>query len=570
MNSTRTLFAPVSTRRRRTSLAAVLTTALLGASGSANAEVPVVDNNGDGFDSHLFRPALDSKGFFHTNGTDVLGANDVSFGFIVDYGFGLLRVRDQGQSRKFLLDHSIQGTLQFNYGIKNRAAVGLSLPINLMFGEGQVKPDGQAVLPNQWTTSQVAAQNIGAPAIHGKVKILNVEKGFGLAAGLQLGAPLTKAPREGGADPKFFFWPQLIAEKHLGETGWFKIGANAGFRGHVVSDTQLELEDGKFRDGNRVTYGLGLAARVATPVELAVDTYGTILIADAATKQKFSNEVVGGIKLFIEGNSYLMVGGGTRYTPGFEAATVRAFIGIIFEPSIGDRDGDGIKDDVDKCIDEPEDFDGVEDEDGCPEPDVTYRVPPTPPEPPPKPKPPEDGDRDGDGIPDSRDKCPDVPENYNGIEDEDGCPERDVAVGDGGLVLFKKIKFARDSAEILPESFELVDQIAATIKEHPEFLLMEIAGHADERAPDLYNLNLTQRRSDSVVNALVKRGIDKSRLRAKGYGEYCPEDDGHNEVAWEKNRRVEFKIVKSKDGGTPPQLGCANASAKGVKPDPIP
>ena len=57
---------------------------------------------------------------------------------------------------------------------------------------------------------------------------------------------------------------------------------------------------------------------------------------------KPSNEVVGGIKLFVEKNSYLQMGAGTRYTPGFEAADVRGFIGFIFEPSIGDRDGDGI------------------------------------------------------------------------------------------------------------------------------------------------------------------------------------------------------------------------------------
>jgi hypothetical protein len=59
-------------------------------------------------------------------------------------------------------------------------------------------------------------------------------------------------------------------------------------------------------------------------------------------------------------------------------------------------------------------------------------------------------------------------------------------------------------------------------------------------------------------------------LRSKGYGEYCPEDPGHNEAAWEKNRRVEFKIVKTKDGPTGVELGCANAKAHGVSPEPVP
>ncbi len=66
----------------------------------------------------------------------------------------------------------------------------------------------------------------------------------------------------------------------------------------------------------------------------------------------------------------------------------------------GDRDGDGIKDDVDRCPDAPEDKDGFEDEDGCPEPD-----------------------NDRDGIPDVQDRCPNEPEDMDGVEDGDGCPE---------------------------------------------------------------------------------------------------------------------------------------------------
>jgi outer membrane protein OmpA-like peptidoglycan-associated protein len=101
-------------------------------------------------------------------------------------------------------------------------------------------------------------------------------------------------------------------------------------------------------------------------------------------------------------------------------------------------------------------------------------------------------------------------------------------------------------------------------------VLMEVAGHADERASDEYNLKLTQDRVNSVMAALIQRGVDRSRLRSKGYGEYCPEDPGHNEEAWEKNRRVEFKIVKTKDGPTGVELGCANAKSHGVSSEPVP
>ena len=640
--------------------AVALASGVLFSSGTAEAQPTqnaIPDNNGKGFDTHLFRPALDSKGFFSTNGTDILGKNDISFGLVIDYGRNLLRVADKGQDDPQLINHSFQGTFSFNYGIANIGVVGLTLPVNLMSGTEQVdkqipaQPTQTGINGQQWFSNQLDSQTIGFVALHGKARILRVEKGFGLAASLQVGVPLSDAPKNAGADPGVWLWPQLIGEKRFGSLGQFKVGLNVGFRTHPASDTAMNLKDGVFRDGQRVTYGLGLAYRVLEAVDLVADTYATYLIANGAdSKIAPSNEVTGGAKIFVERNSYLFIGAGPRYTPGFEAADFRGFIGFIFEPSIGDRDGDGIKDDVDKCPDQPEDFDGFQDEDGCPDPDndndgILDKDDRCPNEP-------EDfdgdqdddgcpegsiGDRDGDGIPDNIDKCPDQPEDkdgfqdkdgcpdpdndndgildkndrcpndpedkdgfedrdgcpdpdndkdgildvvdkcpnepetFNGFQDEDGCPDKGIVlIEDKNIVILKKIKFKTASAEILPESNEILDAVATTIIHHPEFTLIEIAGHADERASDEYNLKLTQDRVNSVMAALVARKVPRDHLRSKGYGEFCPEDPGHNEEAWEKNRRVEFKIVKTKEGPTGNPLGCENATSKGVKPDPIP
>jgi outer membrane protein OmpA-like peptidoglycan-associated protein len=468
----------------------------------------------------------------------------------------------------------------------------------------------------------------------------------GSSAALQVGVPISDAPKNAAGDPGVWFWPQIIGEKRFGAEGQFKVGLNAGFRAHNPSDTILTLRDGTFHDGNVVTYGAGASYRVLPAVDLVADTYATYLLGDADSKLKPSNEVTGGVKVFVERNSYLMLGAGTRYTAGYEAANFRGFIGFIFEPSIGDRDGDGIKDDVDKCPDDPEDFDGFQDDDGCPDPDndndgVLDKDDRCPNEPGPKETQgcptTSDGDRDGDGIPDSLDKCPDDPEDFDGFEDKDGCPEPDndhdgipdkvdqcpndpedldgfedkdgcpdpdndkdgipdtvdkcpnepetfngfqdedgcpdkglVIIDKDNILILKKIKFRVNSAEILPESNEILDAVATTLAHHPEFTLVEVAGHADERATDEYNLRLTQDRVNSVMAALIARKVNRSTLRAKGYGEFCPEDPGHNEEAWEKNRRVEFKIVKTKDGPTNVELGCANATAHGVRPDPVP
>jgi hypothetical protein len=347
-------------------LAAVELGAVAGSSAQAQPKVSAIpDGNGAGFDTHLFRPALDSKGFFVTNGSDILGKNDLSFGLVIDYGRNLLRVSDKGQDDKQLINHSFQGTFSFNYGIANLLVLGLTMPVNLMSGGAQIDKGtpaqatqvgltGSGVAGQQWFTNQFDSQTVGFIALHAKLRILRVERGFGLAVSTQVGVPITDAPRDAGADPTVWVWPQLIGEKRFGSVGQFKIGLNAGFRAHGASDTIIDLKDGQFKDGNRITYGGGLSYRVLDPVDIVADTYATYLTSgDSGIKA--SNEVVGGLKIFVERNSYLMIGGGPRYTSGFEAADFRAFVGFIFEPSIGDRDGDGIKDDVDKCPDNPED-----------------------------------------------------------------------------------------------------------------------------------------------------------------------------------------------------------------------
>jgi outer membrane protein OmpA-like peptidoglycan-associated protein len=246
-----------------------------------------------------------------------------------------------------------------------------------------------------------------------------------------------------------------------------------------------------------------------------------------------------------------------------------------------DRDGDGIPDKIDKCPDDPEDKDGFQDKDGCPDPDNDQDGIPDKKDLCPNDPEDKDGfedkdgcpdpDNDKDQIPDVTDKCPNEPETYNGYQDEDGCPDKgNVIIDDKNIVILKKIKFKTASAEILPESNEILDAVATTVIHHPEFTLVEIAGHADERSTDEYNLKLTQDRVNSVMNALIQRQVPKDHLRSKGYGEFCPEDPGHNEEAWEKNRRVEFKIVKTKDGPTGVELGCSNAANHGVKADPVP
>jgi len=217
--------------------------------------------------------------------------------------------------------------------------------------------------------------------------------------------------------------------------------------------------------------------------------------------------------------------GGAGLTNGVAVPDFRVLVGVRYAVGLpgkgGERDGDsdGIVDSQDRCPNEPEDRDGFEDQDGCPEPD-----------------------NDKDGIPDDVDECPDDAEEPGG--DGDGCPDKArVTVRGGKLIIFGKVQFAPGSDAILPKSEQLVDEMARALKEHPEIKKIEIQGHTDSVGDDFYNLKLGQERAEGVKRALVKRGVAPVRLTAKGYGEGAPLAPNDTPAGRAKNRRVEFVIV---------------------------
>ena len=113
----------------------------------------------------------------------------------------------------------------------------------------------------------------------------------------------------------------------------------------------------------------------------------------------------------------------------------------------------------------------------------------------------------------------------------------------GLTVRLKNIYFDFDKATLKPESFVELDKVVAFLESNPT-VEIEIAGHTDSKGPDQYNLTLSQGRSQSVVNYVVKQGIDASRLTAHGYGEGKPIDTNDTEEGMANNRRVEFTVLK--------------------------
>jgi peptidoglycan-associated lipoprotein len=107
----------------------------------------------------------------------------------------------------------------------------------------------------------------------------------------------------------------------------------------------------------------------------------------------------------------------------------------------------------------------------------------------------------------------------------------------------EKIYFDFDKSDLKPEARAILDKKAAWLRANPEYPI-RIEGNCDERGTIEYNLALGERRAFAAKDYLVALGISGDRIATLSYGEERPADPGHNEQAWAKNRRDEFKLLK--------------------------
>jgi outer membrane protein OmpA-like peptidoglycan-associated protein len=166
-------------------------------------------------------------------------------------------------------------------------------------------------------------------------------------------------------------------------------------------------------------------------------------------------------------------------------------------------------------------------------------------------------DRDSDGIPDSRDACPDEPETFNGYQDSDGCPDHGVLPINrrGRLEIYDKIYFEAGSRVPTPRWMPLIDAIAAAIKANPELAVVGVVGYASDEERN--SMRLATARAQAVRDALVKRGVPPGRLRMHGYGTASPTCTTDSEECRSRNRRVEFPTFER---GPPPPPPWENKS----------
>jgi OmpA-OmpF porin, OOP family len=244
-----------------------------------------------------------------------------------------------------------------------------------------------------------------------------------------------------------------------------------------------------------------------------------------------------------------------------EYCTERRIVEVKPLPKPGDRDGDGYLDPDDKCADQPENYNGFEDLDGCPD----------------------DPDTDGDGLLDSVDACVMEPEDVDQYLDNDGCPEVDndgdtvpdltdqcpntpgqkdqdplgcptkpalVVVTDCEVKITQQIHFEFNKDKIRPESFPVLDAVVEVLQKNATIKL-EVQGHTDDKGSPKYNKDLSNRRAGSVMKYLVSHGVPADRLTSAGYGLERPLVPNTSDTNRALNRRVQFVRTEGAKEGCP-------------------
>ncbi|MDX1911516.1 MAG: thrombospondin type 3 repeat-containing protein, partial [Saprospiraceae bacterium] len=176
---------------------------------------------------------------------------------------------------------------------------------------------------------------------------------------------------------------------------------------------------------------------------------------------------------------------------------------------VRDTDGDGIEDKLDACLL----VKGLAEFKGCP-------------------------DSDSDGVEDKLDPCPNTP----GPKDNRGCPVVEKKDREKLELAVKAVKFETGKAVLKSESNKILGDIADILTRYPYYIL-NIEGHTDSQGKDESNRILSEKRAQACADFLAAKGIAKTRLKAKGFGETQPVADNKTAAGRAQNRRVEFELV---------------------------
>jgi hypothetical protein len=339
-----------------------------------------------------FGTAAGPRNFMVTRGARSDGEHAFSAGLVAHYANRPFVVDSVNDGVEVLIvENLVTADALFSYTPIAPLQFGLRLPVTYAKGQGIT----EAGVAGQLEGAGIDAFGLSDPELEGKFRFVGEAKSpFTLGAALFATAPLGEATAEGAfiGAKSVTGGGRLIVD--YAQSG-FSAALNAGYR------AQPSARVGATKLGSEALFGLGVGYQFGPVLQVMADAFGTSQLSGEPGSDTMELALAGRVTPL---NSPLVItlGGGPGVIQAVGGPVFRAFVGIGYVAESQDEDEDGIKDGPDQCPTSPEDRDGYEDQDGCP-----------------------DTDNDADAIPDDGDKCPNEAEDLDGFEDRDGCPERD-------------------------------------------------------------------------------------------------------------------------------------------------
>jgi OOP family OmpA-OmpF porin len=368
---------------------------IAGAATAAPARAQLVAPHDTTIETNIWQPSIGPRNFLTVDSTSVPEHKLLFVGLSLNYQRHPYIITASDGSMNYatnIVDSQWTSELTAAMGLFGRYQAGLALPFTLYLAGDDVDAMG---LPNG---GRLTESGIGNLRLEGKALIATLgeddEYTIAVSAGLSLPT--------GKNDSRPFLSDKTV-------TGRLKAIAAADFgKVRAAANVGLLLRESSHyfatEVGHQLLYGAAAAYPVDRRVDLILEVFGrsglTQFTSFYSDVNPFETDIAA--RYAVNGMWSITAGGGRGFGNGIGAPDLRLFAMAAFSPDYRDRDHDGVYDVNDKCPDEPEDRDGFQDQDGCPDPD-----------------------NDFDGIPDVKDKCPNEPEDVDQFEDDDGCPEPD-------------------------------------------------------------------------------------------------------------------------------------------------
>jgi outer membrane protein OmpA-like peptidoglycan-associated protein len=500
------------------------------------------------FDAQIFRPSAAPRDLVMVQKSEVIADRSPTVGFFLHYSLDPLALflKDSEQT----LD-AVGGRLELiglaGIGFFNWFDVTLAMPLILWQGGDNLRAIGsEGAVQSQALGDLRLSTKLVLPYFNRKAEI---KRGFGMALTGNIGLPT--------GNQNAFAGDGAV-------TGGFGIIADYRWNFGLIVATNAGVwirpnrEFASVKIGDMGSFGVAAEMNVIQRWGLSVigEVYGhATLTKFPDSARQVPAEALLGVRWQSKHGITITVGGAFGADCGFGVPAFRFFSQLTWQPKssyeqeeitrlqqrdIDDPDGDGLIGKADRCPNDP----GLPANLGCP-----------------------DSDKDKDGLVDREDECPDEPAGKFG---QKGCPMARIK-GDE-IVILDQVHFATDKDLILEESTPVLESVAQVLIDHPDLREVVIEGHTDVRAGDIYNMNLSSRRVTSVMNYLIQRGIDPSRLQAKGFGHSAPIYDDRQCLGTDEqltdmcrrmtsaNRRVVFRITRVGAAGPRPIAGAPDGS----------